>query len=428
MAHDFKKKSTLPSATKTGPDSSAAGVRTNKKAHSAHKGYDAQKNALQPKKSGGGKSQNAASGGKSKSGSTSDGKVKAKYDNTQISEITFGNQVLTVGEGFYVIGSETGEDRPDHNVRSPDSDGQNLYSPGDWKGAPFSLKITGNNPFFVNLTIGPMPTKYATLSVPLDLAKGLFDSFSFSGSGYEVGAGGTWQKKQGNSGKFKDIPQPAMIPGHGPVGVAKTAIKGPGFWAEVSGGLAKIRRTVLSGNAKEMHFYHHPYTHNIEINFGSVSKGSVVTHHEKLEVLAANEAPGKPTTPEPPGQGGGAPTPPGQGGVPSSAKQRLEPLYKGLLGRAPDDAGLSTFGPQTNQGVQGLKAVAAQILASPEFLALRGKLKDAALLGQMYQGFFGRKVDPSGAATFSPWLAQGKVGDVANSLIESAEFRAKYKL
>lgn len=144
--------------------------------------------------------------------------------------------------------------------------------------------------------------------------------------------------------------------------------------------------------------------------------------------MAANEAPGKPTTPEPPGPGGSTPTPPGQGGSSGTAKQRLEPLYKGLLGRSPDEAGLSTFGPQANQGLPGLKAVAAQILGSPEFKAVRGKLKETALLGQMYQGFFGRKVDPAGAATFTPWLMQGKVEDVVRSLIESAEFRAKYKL
>jgi hypothetical protein len=407
-------------------------------AASLPQGMGAQLSALKPKAQGQGTQAQgqtrAAAPAKRAAKSAKKGqksRVQSKYDNTQISEILFDGQNIVEGEGLYIIGSETGEDRPDQNVRSPDSNGNTLFAPGDWPGAPFKLEVTGNNPYRIRVSIGPMPTRYNTLSLPLDLKKNLFDSFSFSGNGYEVGAGGTWQKRPGNGGRYKDVPQPAHIEGHGNVGVAKTKINGPGFWAEVSGALAKVRRTIVGGDAKEMHFYHHPYTHNIEINFGTVKKGAMVHHEEILEIMASNETGAKP---EAPGSGGGnkppATTPgggpPAGGANPAAARKRLEPLYLGLLGRKIDEAGAGTFSPEAAQGLSGLEKVARQVVASGEFSALRGRLNDRQLLEQMYKGFFGRKLDASGAATFSPWLASGRTLELVEALMRSPEFRTRH--
>lgn len=348
--------------------------------------------------------------------------VTAVYDDTQISTIQIDGVELTVGEGFYVIGSETGEDRPDQNVRSPDSDGNTLFAPGDWPGAPFNLEITGSNPYHIRLSIGPMPTKYATLSVPLDLHKGLFDSFSFSGSGYRVGAGGTWEQRDGNSGRYADVPQPAYIEGHGHVGVAETQISGPGFWAEVSGAQARIRRTVLGGDATQMLFYHHPYTSNIEIGFGGVSKGGHVYHEETLEILAANES-----TPGVIDGGGQTEVPPGQPGT-ADGQMRLEALYRGLLGREPDPAGLGTFSGEAASGLTGVQSVTTQILNSAEYQMRRQSLSAGQMLEGLYEGLFDRPLDASGRGTFTPWLEQDRDHDLLEALLTSPELRGRLGL
>src|SRR5262245_48240432 len=108
----------------------------------------------------------------------------ANVTNTGIFDIRWNGVNLTQGVGgYYIIGSCTGADNQE-NVASVGSDGHTLTAPGSCPGAPFSLQVTGNNPWTVEITIGPLPVDYTTLSVPLDPAPQYFDSFSFDGTSY----------------------------------------------------------------------------------------------------------------------------------------------------------------------------------------------------------------------------------------------------
>jgi hypothetical protein len=204
-----------------------------------------------------------------------------------------------VGEGvggYYIIGSCTGSDDA-NNVTSQGSDGHTLHAPGNCPGAPFSLVVTGDNPYHVSIQIGPLPTAYRTLSVPLDPRKDLIDNFAFDGNAYQVGCGTSYQPRTGSGAAFDTIPRPCVIPDVGSVGVARV-VPAPA-WGEITGPLGTIRRHITSGDAKELDFINHPGTNNIEIAFTNdfsqtIPAGTVLHLEEDLELVEPAVVP--PTT------------------------------------------------------------------------------------------------------------------------------------
>jgi hypothetical protein len=198
--------------------------------------------------------------------------------------------------GYYIIGSCTGAD-DNNNVTSQGSDGHTLRAPGSCPGAPFSLTITGTNPYHVKIQIGPLPVAYRTLSVPLDPNKDYFDRFQFAGTSYQVGCGTSFTTRSGSGATFDSIPRPCTIPNVGSVGVARV-VPLPA-WGEISGPLGTIRRTITAGNAQELAFINHPGTNNIEIGFNSnfattLAAGSILTLEEDITLADAAVTP--PTT------------------------------------------------------------------------------------------------------------------------------------
>lgn len=195
--------------------------------------------------------------------------IEASYNNTGISSIKWKGTELLTGTGYYIIGSCTGDDVPGENVVSVPSDGKTLHAPGSCPGAPYSLTITGNNPYHVSIKIGPLPADYNALSVPMDPVKQHFNRFTFSHSGYRVGCSGTWEDRSGNSDFFSSIFTPCFIegPGGGPVGVAQVISAEPGSWIEANGQIATIRRTLISSNAKNTGAVNHPGSSGIGFGF-----------------------------------------------------------------------------------------------------------------------------------------------------------------
>lgn len=329
----------------------------------------------------------------------------AHHDPTGIHRLEVDGVNLFEGVGgYYIIGTCDGTDDPGQNVISKGGDGRTLHAPGRCPGAPYSLSVSGSNPLRISVRVGPLPVDYRSISVPLDPTKRVIDRFALSQGRYEVGCGGSWSARSGREASFDSIPQPCHIPGHGPVGAARVRGRlAPGAYGEIAGPRATLRRVIVDTNANQMLFYRHPYTHNVEIGFGAHRAGEVLHLTEELHVLPPRASPPSPT-----------PT--------VHAATGLVVLYRGLLGREPDPSGTRTYGPSIEAGGRSaMKSVARQLLPSAEFRALDQASSDADTLERLYRGFFGRAVDASGAATFSPMIAQGRLTHVIDALIDSAE-------
>jgi Domain of unknown function (DUF4214) len=334
-----------------------------------------------------------------------------KHNNTGIQGLILGGINLISGTGaYYVIGSCSGADDPSQSVVSIGSNGSTLFAPGQCPGAPFTLTTTVTGPMtaHVSITIGPLPVAYRSLSVPLDPRKSFFTELRTSATGYEVGCGLSWQGRAGGGSAFSAVPTPCFIPVAGPVGAARF-VPVP-TWGEISGRFGTIRRTMVSGDGRELFFYNHPNTNNIEISFSNdisfqLDAGTVVHLEEDLLV-----------------------TPPA-GGYLTRAQVLLPLVYRAMLNREPDASGIASNGPRIDaQGAVGMQAVATGIAGSQEFIALRGSLSSAQLVDQFYRGILGRAADPAGLTSFTPLIDMGKYTDVIGLLIQSGEFRTTFPL
>lgn len=214
--------------------------------------------------------------------------VDIDADGTGIQHLRYHGVDLFAGVGgYYIIGSCTGADDANNNVTSQGSDGHTLLAPGTCPGAPFSLAVTGSNPYHVTISVGPLPVAYRTLSVPFDPVKVFIEEFAFDGDGYQVGCGTSFSPRAGSGARYDSIPLPCTIPGVGGVGVAR--VRPPPTWGEITGPVATVRRTFLAGSGEELAFINHPGTNNIELGFNSdfsttIPQGTVVTMEEEILV------------------------------------------------------------------------------------------------------------------------------------------------
>lgn len=343
--------------------------------------------------------------------SSSPNALIVRHNGTGIQALELGGVNLISGTGaYYIIGSCTGADDPGQNVVSIGSDGATLHAPGSCPGAPFHITttVTGPNTAHVSIVVGPLPVAYRGMSVPLDPRKSFFSTVTTSASEFTVGCGLSWAPRGGGTTLFSDIPTPCNIPVAGPVGAARF-VPVPS-WGEISGPFGTIRRTMVSGDGRELFFYNHPNTNNIEISFSNdismqLPAGAVLHLEEDIRV-----------TPPP-------------GGLLTRAQILLPLVYRAMLNREPDPSGTASNGPRVqSQGAVGMQAVAAAMATSPEFIALRNASSSAQLVDQFYRGILGRAADPGGLATFTPQLDAGKYAEVIMQLIQSNEFRSTFPL
>ena len=106
---------------------------------------------------------------------------------------------------------------------------------------------------------------------------------------------------------------------------------------------------------------------------------------------------------------------------PDTTEATIQRLYEGLLGRSNDVTGM-TFYDQLLQSGASVATVAADILASPEYVALHGApgaMSDTQFVSSLYQGFLGRPPTASDVSFWTASIAQvGRAaitGDIANS-------------
>ena len=146
---------------------------------------------------------------------------------------------------------------------------------------------------------------------------------------------------------------------------------------------------------------------------GDVSHAKLLI--DGLDALGVREpAPSTPasSTPVPP-------TPAPTGDV---AEVKVAASYLGLLGRAPDPGGLSSFGSAVRRGMPTLDLCRA-LVGSDEFRQSRSRLSADALAAELYRGILRREGDPGGLSGTVSEIRAGRTADRAAAMIESDEFR-----
>ncbi|MBI5511234.1 MAG: hypothetical protein HY903_20935 [Deltaproteobacteria bacterium] len=202
-----------------------------------------------------------------------------------------------------VIGSCSGADTPG-NVRSTDSDGHTLLAPGSCPGSPFSFRVTGSNPIHASISVGPLVTDYALLSVPLCMTPEHFSTYTVSVARHEEGCGASWRSRANNGGLLSSIWSPCRLVYDGKylgqVGQARVRPSAVGQWAELDGGKAKIHAAITAGNPHVLAITNHPYTYCIEPGWERLSRGSTVTLEMDISFSDPGATPPPPPDPPPP--------------------------------------------------------------------------------------------------------------------------------
>jgi hypothetical protein len=98
-------------------------------------------------------------------------------------------------------------------------------------------------------------------------------------------------------------------------------------------------------------------------------------------------------------------------------------LYRGVLGREPEPSGLQAAAVQIQRGELG--SLVRSFVASPEFQNRRGKVSAAALLESFYQGLLGRAPDTAGVRTYLDDVERGDYDDVLWALLQSDELEER---
>ena len=106
---------------------------------------------------------------------------------------------------------------------------------------------------------------------------------------------------------------------------------------------------------------------------------------------------------------------------PDTNQALVQRLYAGLLGRGSDPGGLANYSEALSAGATP-GSVASTLLSSAEYAADHGTQTDSQYLNSLYQGLLGRAPDPSGFSTYTNALAAGATrADVAVTIANSPE-------
>ena len=190
--------------------------------------------------------------------------------------------------GYSLVGNCTGGD-DDNNLASYNDEGDGMMSSvtGICQKIPYTLeaRVEGNQ-LFTHVSVGPMPKdgRAYEVSLAFEPDKNLFESFEFGNvREYEVGCGNAYAERVGNSGLYKELPTPCIIPELGTVGLARAENVS---YIETRGNGIKIRREtfVIAGCVRHFMAYNHPATNNTEIGFGDCSD-----YHEIDEVFTFSD-------------------------------------------------------------------------------------------------------------------------------------------
>ena len=183
--------------------------------------------------------------------------------------------------GYYVIGSCDHTDTHASNVTSLGStNGVLSAADPNCPGAPFEIRVEllpGG--MRTDVTVGPMPVAYASLSVPLDVRAEYLETFRTDVAPLFVGGCGDVAQLESAEGRFDSIHTPC-----GGVGLAET--RRAASVAIVEGPAVGIERRILSGDVASVQFFRNlPIdVENSEVAFGPQPAGAVVRLSEEIRI------------------------------------------------------------------------------------------------------------------------------------------------
>lgn len=184
--------------------------------------------------------------------------------NYGVSQIYADGVALLTGCGFGFIGSATLSDTPANITTCNHNNGGIMFpfTQAQTPNLPFRLQFAqdGLDPTKLNFggEFGPSAYNFATLSMPMDANKNVFQYFRFAGSPLY---------------KYSDNPFAYTIPATGqPVYIFNAG--GNQTWGEIISPDYTIRVT-LTGTTRPMNLYfvNHPDTRNVEFSWGAVNQG-----------------------------------------------------------------------------------------------------------------------------------------------------------
>jgi hypothetical protein len=206
------------------------------------------------------------------------GIVRFEVDGVNVSEGT---------GGYYVIGSCDHRDTHESNVTSLGStNGMLSARDPNCPGAPFEIRVEllpDGNGVRTDVTVGPMPIAYASLSVPLDVRAERVEVFRTDASPLFVGGCGDVTQLDAAEGRFEAIHTPCP---HGVGGVGLAETRRPASVAIIEGPALGIERRVLSGDVASVQFFRNlPVdVENSEVAFGPQAAGAVVRLSEEIRI------------------------------------------------------------------------------------------------------------------------------------------------
>lgn len=106
---------------------------------------------------------------------------------------------------------------------------------------------------------------------------------------------------------------------------------------------------------------------------------------------------------------------------------RIQGLYREHLGRDAEEGGLKAFGKAMGHGMT-VDQVKVRILGSEEYFKRRGGGSQEGFIKAIYQDALGRTVDPAGAAAWAEQLAAGEAADSVAAKILGSEECKKLKV
>ena len=211
------------------------------------------------------------------------------FDAGQVSYIDVAGQNLLTGNGTYLIASKDGHDITETNYFSAGSTSGKMISDVDSNGPQFRLDFwdKGDNKLGFRATV-TVNDDFKTVSMPFDFAKD-FHSFRFNGHQY-------WendQKVNTNGGTYASVEQPhvGIDAGGNQFRVGVVSTRQPTTWGEVESDRAIVRVNIASHqHYRSLIFYHHSYTNNMELHFGSMRRGETATVEGEMAVSPKSTA------------------------------------------------------------------------------------------------------------------------------------------
>ncbi len=98
-------------------------------------------------------------------------------------------------------------------------------------------------------------------------------------------------------------------------------------------------------------------------------------------------------------------------------------LYLALLGREPDPAGWDAATAEIQRG--RLDSQVRAMARSPEFLKRKRGMTAPEILGSLYRGLLRREPDTAGVRTYLREVERGRIGDVVLDMVRSVEFEER---